>query len=62
MLASVVLQTGWGTGWIVGGLAMLGDSLSSFIKRRLAMPPSAMAIGIDQAPDSVLPLIYLHYI
>jgi CDP-diglyceride synthetase len=61
MVCSMVLQTGWITGLIVGMLAMLGDALSSFVKRRLAMAPSDMAIGIDQIPESLLPLIYLHY-
>lgn len=38
-------------------LAMLGDLLSSFTKRRLHMPPSAMAFGLDQIPESLLPLL-----
>lgn len=61
-LCSVVIQTGWVAGFVVACLAMLGDSLSSFIKRRLAMAPSAMAIGLDQIPESLLPLICLHYL
>lgn len=60
-VVSALLQTGWLTGAVVGLLAMLGDSLSSFSKRRFGMAPSAMAIGIDQIPESLLPLIYLHY-
>lgn len=60
-ICSLLAQTGWLTGFIVGLLAMLGDSLSSFSKRRLGMAPSAMAIGIDQVPESLLPLIYMHY-
>ena len=62
MLCSALLQAGWFTGAAVGFLAMFGDSLSSFIKRRLAMPPSHMAIGIDQIPESLFPLIYLHHL
>lgn len=61
MLCSLAIQYGWVTGLIVGLLAMVGDSLSSFIKRRLSMPPSTMAIGLDQIPESLFPLIYLHY-
>lgn len=61
-LCSGALQRGWLVGSIVGCLAMFGDCLSSFIKRRMAMAPSAMAIGIDQVPESVIPLIYLHYL
>lgn len=62
MLCSAGLNSGWVIGLVVGFLAMLGDSLSSFIKRRLGMPPSHMALGIDQIPESLLPFIYLNYI
>ncbi len=46
-------------GAAVGALAMLGDLLSSFGKRRLGRPPSAMALGIDQIPESLLPAAVL---
>ena len=36
---------------------MAGDLLTSFIKRRLAIPPSGMAPGLDQIPESLLPLL-----
>lgn len=39
--------------------AMAGDLLSSFIKRRLKMKPSSMALGLDQIPESLLPLLAL---
>lgn len=44
------------TGLLVGAGAMLGDLLSSFIKRRLALEPSSQASGLDQVPESLLPL------
>ena len=44
-------------GAMIGAAAMLGDALSSFIKRRLAIPPSGRAIGLDQIPESLLPLL-----
>jgi CDP-diglyceride synthetase len=44
-------------GGVVGVAAMLGDLLSSFIKRRLGVPPSGMALGLDQIPESLLPLL-----
>ena len=44
-------------GAMIGAAAMLGDTLSSFIKRRLAIPPSGRAIGLDQIPESLLPLL-----
>ena len=44
-------------GALVGALAMAGDLLSSFVKRRLNRPPSSRAIGLDQIPESLLPLL-----
>ena len=44
-------------GALVGALAMGGDLLSSFVKRRLNRPPSSRAIGLDQIPESLLPLL-----
>ncbi len=39
--------------------AVLGDVLSSFIKRRLGMAPSSMAPLIDQVPESLFPALML---
>lgn len=39
--------------------ALLGDILSSFIKRRLGMAPSSMAPFIDQVPESLFPALML---
>lgn len=47
------------TGLAAGAAAMLGDLISSFIKRRLGLSSSAMALGLDQIPESLLPLIAL---
>ena len=44
-------------GAIVASAAMAGDLLSSFVKRRLALAPSSRATGLDQLPESVLPLL-----
>ncbi len=44
-------------GFLVGTTAMIGDLISSFIKRRLGWPPSSRATGIDQIPESILPLL-----
>jgi len=41
----------------IAALAMAGDLLSSFIKRRLRLPPSSQALGLDQIPESLLPLL-----
>ncbi|MBI1774012.1 MAG: CDP-archaeol synthase [Proteobacteria bacterium] len=42
--------------WLAGA-AMAGDSLSSFVKRRLDLPSSSRATGLDQIPESLLPLL-----
>lgn len=39
--------------------AMLGDLLSSFIKRRLLIPPSGRMAGLDHLPEALLPLLFL---
>jgi CDP-2,3-bis-(O-geranylgeranyl)-sn-glycerol synthase len=44
-------------GALVGAGAMAGDILSSFIKRRLDLAPSSRATGLDQIPESLLPLL-----
>ena len=49
------------TGFVFALFAMLGDLISSFIKRRLGMPSSSMALGLDQIPESLLPLLATKY-
>jgi len=44
-------------GFLVGASAMAGDLFSSFVKRRLKRPASSRALGLDQIPESLLPLI-----
>lgn len=46
-------------GAVVGGCSMLGDALSSFCKRRLGIPASAKATGLDQIPEALLPLLFV---
>ena len=41
----------------IGAAAMAGDALSSFVKRRLGIPPSGRATGLDQIPEALLPLL-----
>lgn len=52
VLFSIPMQLGV----LIGAFAMVGDALSSFIKRRLGIPPSGRAPGLDQVPESLLPL------
>jgi CDP-diglyceride synthetase len=44
-------------GAIVASTAMAGDLFSSFIKRRLNFPPSSRALGLDQVPESLFPML-----
>lgn len=44
-------------GAAIGALVMIGDVLASFTKRRLGLPPSSQALGLDQIPESLLPLL-----
>jgi hypothetical protein len=52
-----------GVEWYVAGtaalLAMLGDLLSSFIKRRLSLPCGKNVAILDQLFESLLPILYL---
>jgi CDP-diglyceride synthetase len=56
-LGGALIGPGWRIGLVVGATAMAGDLLSSFIKRRLGSRPSSQAIGIDQIPEALLPLL-----
>jgi CDP-2,3-bis-(O-geranylgeranyl)-sn-glycerol synthase len=44
-------------GIAIGCFVVLGDTLSSFIKRRFGLPASSMALGLDQIPEALLPLV-----
>jgi CDP-diglyceride synthetase len=44
-------------GLTVGLLAMGGDLFSSCLKRRMNLAPSSQAIGLDQVPESLFPLL-----
>jgi hypothetical protein len=57
MAGAPVIGLGWQAGLLVGTFAMVGDLASSFSKRRLKLPPSARASGLDQVPESLFPLL-----
>ncbi len=44
-------------GLLIGLLAMIGDAGSSFVKRRRGLPSGEMALGLDQLPEALLPLL-----
>lgn len=52
-----LIGLGWEIGLVVGCFAMLGDLFSSFSKRRLNLPSSSRASGLDQLPESLFPLL-----
>jgi CDP-2,3-bis-(O-geranylgeranyl)-sn-glycerol synthase len=52
-----LIGLGWRIGLLVGSFAMVGDLFSSFCKRRLRLPSSSRASGLDQVPESLLPLL-----
>ena len=63
-VAATALAAPWlgltaANGAAIGAAAMAGDALSSFVKRRLRLAPSAKATGLDQIPESLLPLLAL---
>ena len=47
------------TGFLVAAFSMLGDLVSSFIKRRMHMRPSSMALFLDQIPEALFPAVVL---
>lgn len=56
---AMLLGWSWDIGILFALSVMAGDLFSSFVKRRMGLPPSSMATGIDQIPESLLPLILL---
>ena len=56
-LAAPVIGLGWELGAVIGSAAMAGDLFSSYVKRRLDLAPSSRATGLDQIPESLLPLL-----
>jgi len=49
-------------GLLIASMAMLGDLLGSFFKRRLNIPSSGMAPGLDQIPESLFPALAMKQI
>ena len=57
MVAAIAFRLGWTIGVVVGSMAMVGDLFSSFLKRRLNLPPSSRASFLDQVTESLFPLL-----
>ena len=54
---SPLMGLSWRAGALVGATAMAGDCMASFLKRRLGLAVSNMALGLDQVPESLFPAI-----
>jgi CDP-2,3-bis-(O-geranylgeranyl)-sn-glycerol synthase len=54
-----VIGIAWKLGLLAAVAAMIGDLTASFIKRRLGYASSEMALGLDQVPESLLPILAL---
>jgi hypothetical protein len=57
-VSAPIIGLDWIVGLMVGSGAMAGDLISSFMKRRLHLAPSSRATGLDQIPESLLPLLF----
>lgn len=58
-LVALILNLNPLIGALFGLLAMLGDCVSSFIKRRAGYPTSSHVRGLDTLPESILPTLLL---
>jgi CDP-diglyceride synthetase len=56
-LAAWLMALPWGLGIAFAAASMLGDMTSSFVKRRLGIESSGRAMGLDQIPEALLPLL-----
>ena len=55
--AAVLISLPWQAGALTGASAMVGDCLSSFVKRQFGLEPSSMTLGLDQVPESLFPAV-----
>jgi len=58
-LVAIILDYEASTGVMIAVLAMSGDLISSFIKRRLKKTESSQAFLLDQIPESLFPSLWL---
>lgn len=60
-LASLLLGHGPEIGAVFGILSLAGDLSTSFLKRRLGLPPSSRSFPLDYLAESLLPLLFLKH-
>jgi hypothetical protein len=58
-LVGSLLGTGFAIGALFGSVALAGDLLSSFIKRRLGFSSGQSSLLLDQLPEALLPMLVL---
>jgi hypothetical protein len=58
-LTGDVLAMGFVLGLLFGALALLGDLVSSFVKRRGGCASGRAVPGLDQLPEALLPMLCL---
>jgi predicted CDP-diglyceride synthetase/phosphatidate cytidylyltransferase len=56
-IAGSIMGYSFITGALFALASLCGDLASSFIKRRLGLLPGSRALGLDQLPESIFPLI-----
>ena len=56
-ICAALMGLGWQIGSLIATFAMVGDLFSSFVKRRMRLASSSMAIGLDHIPESLFPLL-----
>ncbi|WP_262028120.1 CDP-archaeol synthase [Microvirga sp. Mcv34] len=56
---AAMLKLGWRLGAEIAAISMMGDIAASFLKRRLGLAPHSRALGLDQIPEALLPLVIL---
>ena len=56
-ICATLMGLGWRVGVLIATFAMAGDLFSSFVKRRLDLASSSMAVGLDHIPESFFPLL-----
>ena len=56
-ICAALMGLGWKLGALIASCAMVGDLFSSFVKRRLRLASSSMAMGLDHIPEFLVPLL-----
>ena len=56
-LVAPVINLSWTSGLTVAALAMAGDLISSFVKRRFGLAPGSRFTGLDQIPEALIPAL-----